>query len=122
MRSAAAFGLAVLIGPQTCDPWAPKVLRSAAGAHFRLRLGHVEDPSELGEHLAATVVEGGVAPADLGPGPWQILIGSEARGLDPSLLGRMSAQVTIPMPGGTESLNAAMAASIIAYELALRRH
>lgn len=122
IRTAAGFGLAVLIGPRTCDPWAPKVLRAAAGAHFRLRLGSIEDPALLGEHLAATVVEGGVAPGELGPGPWQILIGSEAHGLDPTLLDRVTKRVTIPMPGGTESLNAAVAASIIAYELGLRRH
>ncbi len=122
IRTAAGFGLAVLIGPRTCDPWAPKVLRAAAGAHFRLRLGSIEGPDSLGKRLAAAVVGGGVAPYELGPGPWQVLIGSEAHGLDPTLLNRVTERVTIPMPGGTESLNAAIAASIIAYELGLRRH
>lgn len=122
IRTAAAFGLAVVIGPRTCDPWAPKVLRSGAGAHFRLRLGAIEDPADLGERLAATVVEGGVPPAELGPGPWQVLIGSESHGLDPMLQARVAERVTIPMPGGTESLNAAVAASIIAYELGSRHH
>ncbi|HEX7099783.1 MAG TPA: RNA methyltransferase [Acidimicrobiia bacterium] len=117
IRSAAAFGLGVVIGPETADPWSPKVVRSGAGAHFRLGgLSRIADVAELkGHRLAATVVEGGVDPATLGPGPWAFLIGSEAHGLDPIVVAACEVRVTIPMKGDTESLNAAVAASILAY-------
>jgi TrmH family RNA methyltransferase len=50
---------------------------------------------------------------------WAVLIGSEAHGLDPALVAHATVGVTIPMPGETESLNAAVAASIIAYALVI---
>ncbi len=120
IRSAAAFGTAVAIGPGTADPWSPKVLRAGAGAHFRLALSQVASLAELEGHpLAATVAVGGSPPSALGRRPWAILIGSEAHGLDPSVEAAADVLVTIPMPGGTESLNAAVAASILAYEVTL---
>lgn len=116
IRSAAAFGLGVVIAPGTADPWSPKVLRAGAGAHFRTRLSHIWSIDELdSHHLAATVVAGGLSPSRLGPGPWAFLIGAESPGLGPELVEAAETTVTIPMPGGTESLNAAVAASIIAY-------
>ncbi|HLU53754.1 MAG TPA: RNA methyltransferase [Acidimicrobiia bacterium] len=121
IRSAAAFGLGVVVGPGTADPWSPKVVRAGAGAHFRLGgLSRITDVEELTAHrLAATVVRGGIHPAALGPGPWAFLIGSEAHGLDPAIVGAADQQVTIPMRGNTESLNAAVAASILAYIAAI---
>lgn len=118
IRSAAAFGLSVAIGPGSADVWSPKVLRSAAGAHFRVRaLSRVSRLDELGGHrLAATVVSGGNEPRELLGGPWAFLIGSEAHGLAPETISRADARVTIPMEPGNESLNAAVAASILAYE------
>ena len=117
IRSAAAFGCGVVIGPGTADPWSPKVLRAGAGAHFRLGgLSRIHEVPELtGHRLAATVVRGGEDPARLGPGPWAFLIGSEAHGLDPETVAAADVRVTIPMRGDTESLNAAVAASILAY-------
>lgn len=121
IRSAAAFGLGVAIGPDTADPWSPKVLRSGAGAHFRTSIGRVESPSDLAGHrLLATVADGGMAPSEVEDGPWAVLVGSEAHGLPAELVDRAVATVSIPMPGGTESLNAAVAASILAYELGVR--
>lgn len=118
IRSAAAFGLGVVIAPGAADPWSPKVLRAGAGAHFRTRLSRIEGVGELGNHrLAATVVTGGLPPSRLGPGPWAFLIGPESAGLAPDVVAAAAATVTVPMPGGTESLNAAVAASIIAYEV-----
>ena len=122
IRSAAAFGLSVLIGPETADPWSPKVIRAAAGAHFRVGLKGVSSLEELGDRVAVTVVEGGASPGSLPAGPWTVLIGSEAHGLPGEIVASVSTRVTIPMPGGTESLNAGIAASIIAYELGGRDH
>lgn len=116
IRTAAAFGLGVVIGPGTADPWSPKVLRAAAGGHFRTTVSRVDGPQALSSHrLAATVVSGGVAPDVLDEGPWAFLIGGEAHGLDPAWTEAADVRVTIPMPGGTESLNAAMATAILAY-------
>ncbi|MFP3915246.1 MAG: TrmH family RNA methyltransferase [Actinomycetota bacterium] len=116
-RSAAAFGLGVAVGPDSTDPWSPKALRAGAGAHFRLPgLVRVEKLDDLaGHHLAATVVSGGDDPAALGTGPWAFVLGPEAQGLDPDLVAACEVSVTIPMPGRVESLNLAVAASLLAY-------
>lgn len=120
LRSAAAFGVGVAVGPGTADPWAPKVLRAGAGAHFRIPLSVFGSIDDLDRHrLAATVVAGGVGPFDIGAGHWVVLIGSEAHGLNPDSIASAAIRISIPMPGGTESLNAAVAASIVAYGLSI---
>lgn len=117
IRSAAAFGLGVAVSPDCADPWSPKALRAGAGGHFRIAsLSRVEGLGPLSNHhLAAAVVSGGENPIRLEDGPWAFLIGREAHGLDRDLIEAAEVEVTIPMPGGTESLNVAAAASILAY-------
>lgn len=116
IRSAAAFGMGVAVGPGTTDVWAPKVLRAGAGTHFLTNLTSIDTPTDLeGHRLAASAVRGGEHPRHLGEGPWAFLIGSEAHGLDPTWVQAADATVTVPMPGETESLNVAVAASILAY-------
>ena len=61
--------------------------------------------------------EAALGPA---PGPLAILVGDEARGLPAEVVAGCDLAVTIPMPGGTESLNAAVAGAIVAYEVAAR--
>lgn len=119
IRTAAAFGLDVTIRRDAVDPWSPKVLRAAAGSHFRTALGEVVPDAAT----IATVVEGGVAAREMGARldparQWAILVGSEAHGLSEDEVNAADVKVTIPMPGGTESLNAAVAGAIVAYELA----
>lgn len=124
IRAAAAFGLGFAAGPGTADPWAPKVLRAAAGTHFRAGIARVREPGELregGRRLVATVAREGLAPTQLPSGPLAVLVGDEARGLPPDLVEACDLAVTIPMPGGTESLNAAVAGAILAYEIAVGR-
>ncbi|MBN2113778.1 MAG: RNA methyltransferase [Acidimicrobiia bacterium] len=124
IRSAAAFGLGFAAGPGTADPWAPKVLRAAAGGHFRTGVTRLDtlDPLRAGgRRLAATVARGGMPPAALPEMPLAILVGEEARGLPPEVVAGCDLAVTIPMPGGSESLNAAVAGAIVAYEAAQRR-
>jgi TrmH family RNA methyltransferase len=123
IRSAAAFGMGFAAGPGTADPWAPKVLRSSAGGHFRAgaaRVGSVDGLRGGGRLLVATVAREGIAPASLPAVPLAILVGEEARGLPPEVVGACDLAVTIPMPGGTESLNAGVAGAILAYEVAGR--
>lgn len=127
IRSAAAFGLAFLSGPGTADPWSPKVLRAAAGSHFRtaierravLSVGMLQ---ARGFTVVASVVEGGDPPDCLaGPGRFALVVGEEGSGLPIGVVREADLMVTIPMPGHTESLNVAVAGSLLAYELASRR-
>lgn len=129
IRSAAAFGLDLVFAAGSVDPWAPKVIRAAAGAHFRTRVG--VEPVGMGPAGTETVPGFGtiatVGHAGLDPNRlasrltpdrhWAVLIGSEAHGLDQTMIDRAEVMVTVPMPGGTESLNAAVAGAIVAYEL-----
>ena len=118
IRSAAAFGLGVGIGPDTADPWAPKVLRAGAGAHFRISLFPVASIEELAVWTAAAlVVEGGEPPFGLKGGLRAIVVGSEAHGLPPDVVQACRERISIPMQPGVESLNAAVAASIVAHAL-----
>ncbi len=118
IRAGAAFGLDILVSAGV-DPWSPKTIRAGAGAHFRTRF--VEDAPGTGS--IATVVRGGVDPSRLGavldPARlWAIHVGAEAHGLAPETVEAADVLVTIPMPGMTESLNASVAGSIVAYEFA----
>lgn len=114
-RSAAAFGYGYASGPGSADPWSPKVLRSAAGAHFRTSVGNISGIDQLqGHFLVGAVARGGTAPGVLAPTA-AVLIGSEAHGLPAEVVDRCDLLVSLPMPGGTESLNAGVAGSIVAY-------
>ena len=126
LRSAAAFGLGrAVLGPGCADAWSPKVLRAGMGAHFLLGIEEAGDLGEalarFGGRLACTVPHGGtpLAAADL-TGRLGWLFGSEGRGLREETLRKADLRVTIPMPGGAESLNVAAAAAICFYELSTR--
>ncbi len=120
IRTAAAFGWDFGYTPGTADPWSPKVLRSGAGGHFRLTVAAVASLDDLGLwglSSAASVVTGGVDPTELQPARYALLVGGEATGLPTEVIGSASVKVTIPMPGGVESLNAAVAAAILTYQM-----
>jgi TrmH family RNA methyltransferase len=124
LRSAAAFGFHVASTPGTVDLWSPKVLRSAAGAHFQTEVASLDDDpvSALGRAgltSVALVVAGGEPIEEVHEPVVGLLVGSEAHGLDATIAAGVDRRVTLAMPGGTESLNAAVAASIAMY--ALRR-
>ena len=121
-RSAAAFGVRdVLVSPGCADPWSPKVLRAAMGAHFSLRIAVSRSPLADLERfhgtVACTVPRGGVpiCEADLKERILWIF-GAEGRGIRRELAMRADTRVTIPMPGAAESLNVAAAAAICFYE------
>jgi len=115
IRTAAAFDWDVAWTGSTADPWSPKTIRSGAGAHVHTRLVHIRDPlgdiEAVGLTLIATVVSGGTEPQPRSS-PVALLIGSESHGLPAWALARGIERVSIAMPGGTESLNAAIAAGI----------
>lgn len=124
VRTAAAFGWGFGHTPGTADPWAPKVLRAGAGGHFRTGIAAVaslEGLEAAGLTTAALVVRDGAAPADLAQGRYALLVGEEADGLPSDVVADAGVRLTIPMPGGMESLNAAMAAGMVVYELSKPR-
>jgi TrmH family RNA methyltransferase len=124
VRTAAAFGFQVLATVDTVDLWSPKVLRSAVGAHFRARpiAGLAPDPGalqSLGLRLVATAADGEIPlEAAVGDdGAQAFLVGNEAHGIPAAVCHHPAVTTTaIAMPGGTESLNAAVSAAIVMYE------
>jgi RNA methyltransferase, TrmH family len=122
LRSAAAAGVTqVFLSAQSAFAWSPKVLRAAQGAHFHLEIYEEIDLAAWARdyrgRVAAAVAAGGepLYAADL-TGPIAIAIGNEGSGLSAALLAAARVAVTIPMPGGFESLNAAAAAAVCLFE------
>jgi TrmH family RNA methyltransferase len=120
IRTAAAFGLDVGVMAGSVDPWSPKVLRAASGGHFQTGIDSKVDLDALQAIKVATVLSGGTSPRSLPAGRLALLIGSEAHGLPDEVVDTADVRVTIPMAGPTESLNAAIAAAILAYEVSIR--
>lgn len=120
IRSAEAAGAgAVVLTPGSVDPWNPKVVRAAAGSLFRLPVV-TADPAGLGLVRIGAVARGGAAPEDLDlTRPVALVIGNEAHGIDPATV--LDELVTIPHAGPAESLNAAMAATVLCFEVARQR-
>jgi TrmH family RNA methyltransferase len=120
IRTAAAFGWDFGYTIAGADPWSPKTLRAGSGGHFHIGLRQVESTTELvqlGYTPVASVVTGGTDPATLPRGRYALLVGEEAAGLPPAIVDAAAWKVTIPMAHGTDSLNAAVAAGILVYEL-----
>jgi RNA methyltransferase, TrmH family len=129
LRSAEAFAATgVLLLPGTASPWNPKALRASAGSAFRvaaITATEAEALNLLAEHsipAIATVARSGisVSAAPLA-GPCALLIGNEGAGLSDSLIAAAAHRITIPMPGKVESLNAAIAGSLLLYEASRQR-
>jgi TrmH family RNA methyltransferase len=129
LRSAEAFAASgVLLLPGTASPWNPKALRASAGSAFRvptIAATEADALDLLARHhvpaIAAVAREG--VPASEAPlaGPCALLIGNEGAGLSDALIAAAAHRITIPMPGNVESLNAAIAGSLLLYEAAQQR-
>ena len=128
LRSTLAFGAAgAILLPGTVSPWNPKVMRASAGAVFRLPTlsARVEDcfahlSAASIPAIAAAAHDASPLPEDL-PAPLAIVIGSEGAGIPPEIAALCTRSVTIPCPGPVESLNAAVAASILLYQASRSR-
>jgi TrmH family RNA methyltransferase len=134
LRSAEAAGAAAVVVAGGVDVWSPKVVRAAAGSSFRLPvlsvlpvlpatasdalLGRLRD---AGLVCLAAVARGGQPHdrVDLG-GAVAIVVGSEAHGLPAALVAQCDGAVTIELAGPAESLNVAMAGTVLLFE-ALRQ-
>jgi RNA methyltransferase, TrmH family len=118
------FGVSLLLlSSGSVDPWNPKVVRSAMGSMFRVRVLNYGAEKELlriadaaGRTLIAAVADSGRPLPELHPMPRPLLLfGSEAHGLPAALLESAHERVTIPGSGAAESLNLAMSATIVLY-------
>lgn len=131
LRSSLASGVqAVCCTPGSVDAWSPKVVRSAMGAHFRLPI--IEKSWDEIIRLCKQAVppltlflaeSGGGKPlwqADLQK-PLALVIGGEAEGASQLVKKEVDENLLIPMPGDSESLNAAVAASILMFEVVRQR-
>jgi len=123
LRSARAFGAScVALGPGCADPHGPKAVRASMGAIFGVELARVSDASELpGERVAllagASEPLRGAGEAGAGPGAAAItlLVGAEREGLPDEVVAACERTARIPI--ASDSLNAAMAATVALYEM-----
>lgn len=125
LRAAEAAGAAaVLFCGGSVDPCNPKCVRASAGALFHVPVASggeaeavLERLRETGVQTAATVVRGGTPydQVDL-TGPVALVLGSEAHGLPEAVADEVDLRLTIPMAGRSESLNVAMAGSVLCFE------
>lgn len=124
IRSADAAGaVAVVMSGDCVDPFNPKTLRASAGSVFHLPLAVAALEDTLAYFRAravrcfASVVRGGTPYREANlSGECVVVIGNEASGLDADALTWCDERLTIPMAGRAESLNAGVAASLIAFE------
>jgi RNA methyltransferase, TrmH family len=127
LRTALAAGVdGVFLPPGNVDIYSPKVVRSAMGAHFRLPIQSTSwvdikailDP--LNVFLADAFGNQVYSQADF-TRPSALIIGGEADGAGPEARSLATQNIQIPMPGGIESLNAAIAGSIVLFEVVRQR-
>jgi TrmH family RNA methyltransferase len=128
IRSADAAGVsAVVLTGQSVDPYNPKTLRASAGSMFHLPVVVAPIDEVLAyfgtdARLLATVVHGGASYREVDFRAVNVvLIGNEADGLDDETIARCDQTISIPMDGRSESLNAGVAASLIAFEALWQR-
>lgn len=126
MRTAEAAGVTgVIMGRGTVDIFNPKAVRSTMGSIFRLPFIYVEDVRETirelkkyGISFYAAHLKGKQSYKDVKYSDKAgILIGNEARGLSPETAELADIYIIIPMQGKVESLNAAVAAALMMYEI-----
>jgi TrmH family RNA methyltransferase len=129
LRTAAAAGVdVVFLPPGTVDGYAPKVVRAAMGAHFRLPVRSI-----TWEDIRSLVREAGlqVFLAEAGSGqiytrtdfrsPLALVVGGEAEGASEAARELAEDRVSIPLLGGVESLNAGIAAAVLLFEVVRQR-
>lgn len=126
IRTADAAGLdGVLLSTQCADVFSPKVLRAAMGSIFRMNLRTTDDlPGELtklrekGYSILSSQLDGTpFYEREKVAEQFALVIGNEGNGVSEQVQQTATHRVRLPMRGGAESLNAAIAAAIMMYEL-----
>ena len=126
IRTADALGINGVILSGSCDLYSPKVIRSTMGSVFRMAVSVINDTDALFALLEENGVESSAAVIDKDAvkvtecsftGRQAVFIGNEGNGLPADVAHRCTRRVTIPMSGNINSLNAAMAAGILMWEL-----
>lgn len=128
VRSAAAAGAAGVMGIGGVDLSNPKVVRASAGTIFGMPIVErhevtdaLEELRASGRRLVGAVVRGGESHTRIDlDGPVALVLGNEAHGLDEQIVGGLDSLVTIDMAGPAESLNVAMAGTILCFEMMRR--
>ena len=129
VRSAEAAGAAGMVCCGGVDVHNPKAVRASAGAVLAVPIVTHDDPAavldalrDAGRRALGTAATGGTpyteAPLDE---PVALVLGSEAHGMPDAVAARLDGTVSIPMAGATESLNVAVAGSVLLFEAARRR-
>ena len=129
LRTASAFSIgAVVLTGDCADLYGPKTVRATMGAVFRqrvLRLDRSELPAWLEEHglplYGAALSKDAQDLRGLDLTHAAVAVGSEGQGLSPELLALCRGEVIIPMDARSESLNAAVAASVLMWEMARKK-
>jgi TrmH family RNA methyltransferase len=117
IRSAAAFGYKSVVVVEGCDPYSSKVLQASAGTLPLVKLFRwswqelIENKHDL--QLIALVAQDGQEPQAVTTPENLFVVGNEAHGIKPEWVKNCDQQITLPMLGNTESLNAAVAGSIV---------
>lgn len=123
-RTAEALGVSgIIMSKNCCDPYAPKSIRASMGTLLRLPIfiteNFAEEIKDFGLVSYACVVDSNALPineVNFSDG-CVVAIGNEANGLTEETVKSSDFSVTIPMKGTAESLNASVAASIVAWEM-----
>jgi RNA methyltransferase, TrmH family len=118
----------VLIG-DTTDPYHPSAVKASVGTLFRLPLVHATSIDDVlawcAMHQVSVVTTSAHAAHDhwdaIYPAPSLVLFGNEGRGLSADVVQRGDLSVRIPMHGGADSLNLAVAAGVLLYEMLRQR-
>lgn len=127
--SEAAGACGVVLDRNSADLYNPKTIRSTMGSIFRVRCLQTEDLGEtirefrtLGGTVRASALTGSIPYTEARyQGLNAIIIGNESKGVKPETIALSDETIAIPMEGRVESLNAAMAASILLYEAKRQR-
>ena len=123
VRSAEAFGaIGVIALPGTVDAWNPKAVRASAGTSFRIPIVRMDARQLAGWARPDFTIWGAaaagesIASLEL-PRRVVLVIGNEGAGLGTDIVAHLERRVSVPIQGSAESLNAAMAGTVLLYLL-----
>ncbi len=135
VRSAEAAGAAaILLGPGSVDAYNPKVVRASAGAILGIPVVDAESEGwsavealdalgELGRQRLGATAGRGTAYTEVDfTRPTAVVLGNEAHGIAPEVDACLDGHVHVSMAGPAESLNVAMAGTVLCFESARQRH